>query len=695
MSFFDSDPIFGQKTIWQLPPNTAEIANVSSFPLGTLKRLENVEPVGITYHQTVYPPDSTIYELDETLAEQYEMNEILRKKIQQVDIGDYYALLDLAERRFSSTTEEITAGYKKINVLMHPDKTTSSNRDDAEARFIAIQKAYETLTDPKARVVYDSSRPFDESIPTVKDSDIAESPELFYQIFTPVFERNSVFSILKPVPSLGTADSPWPLVDKFYQFWFNFKSWREFSHLDTERVGDSASRDERRWAEQKNKKGREKLKNAENARIRKLVERAYALDPRVKTEKNRILEEKNRIAAEKKRIEEEKKHQLAQKKQLEEEKKKAEEKERERVKKAEEEEKKRIRLATAAMKDEFKVNLLDATEKQRDVYDVDMINRILDKFTYEKGMEIKEWKEQNTANVDQFLTIPIVAAIIQQVDDDIKQAQEAEARSLAKIAEEKRLAEEEEAKRAIWSLDELSMLAKATQKIPIGTKDRWEKIAEMVSTVGKRTAKEVVRKIKQQEVAKQANTLTGSAAGMGAGSILSASSAFDSFQKRMEKEKEHALKSNAHAAAILVYGEEYKGASKTYRYIPEPDEKEEKKDKKEKDKEEKKDKKDKKDKKNKDSKDKSDDKDKSGSGSKSGDAKREHDNTIIDVSVNDVWTAEQQAALENGLRTIPKDAENRWQKIADGISGKTAMQAMTRFKFIRDEIMKKKMAAQK
>ncbi len=50
---------------------------------------------------------------------------------------------------------------------------------------------------------YDSSRPFDDTIP--KESDVADidyDPELFYETFAPVFAANAKWSAKQPVPSL-------------------------------------------------------------------------------------------------------------------------------------------------------------------------------------------------------------------------------------------------------------------------------------------------------------------------------------------------------------------------------------------------------------------------------------------------------------------------------------------------------------
>ena len=60
-------------------------------------------------------------------------------------------------------------------------------------------------------------------------------------------------------------------VNKFYEFWWNFKSWREFSGEDEHDLDQAESRDERRWMERQNEKKRGSLKIDERARILKLA----------------------------------------------------------------------------------------------------------------------------------------------------------------------------------------------------------------------------------------------------------------------------------------------------------------------------------------------------------------------------------------------------------------------------------------
>ena len=68
------------------------------------------------------------------------------------------------------------------------------------------------------------------------------------QVFGPAFRRNSRWSVQQPVPEVGNEAAPWEAVNAFYDFWFTFRSWREFPHPDEEDTEQAESREERRWA---------------------------------------------------------------------------------------------------------------------------------------------------------------------------------------------------------------------------------------------------------------------------------------------------------------------------------------------------------------------------------------------------------------------------------------------------------------
>jgi DnaJ family protein C protein 2 len=71
-------------------------------------------------------------------------------------------------------------------------------------------------------------------------------------------------------------------VEKFYDFWYNFDSWRSFEMWDKEVTEGSDSRDEKRYQEKKNKAERARAKKEDNTRLREMVDMILASDPRIK-----------------------------------------------------------------------------------------------------------------------------------------------------------------------------------------------------------------------------------------------------------------------------------------------------------------------------------------------------------------------------------------------------------------------------
>eukprot|EP00879_Flechtneria_rotunda_P006476 GHRR01006805.1.p1 GENE.GHRR01006805.1~~GHRR01006805.1.p1 ORF type:complete len:656 (+),score=249.29 GHRR01006805.1:248-2215(+) len=65
----------------------------------------------------------------------------------------YYAILNVSR---DATYEEIKKAYKNLAQVFHPDKHTSDElRDKAQEAFAKLQEAYEVLSDPQKRDVYD------------------------------------------------------------------------------------------------------------------------------------------------------------------------------------------------------------------------------------------------------------------------------------------------------------------------------------------------------------------------------------------------------------------------------------------------------------------------------------------------------------------------------------------------------------
>lgn len=87
-------------------------------------------------------------------------------------------------------------------LMYHPDKLGENITESDKEIFLKIQNAYETLIDPVKRKRYDSSLPFNDSIPSDADI-IGLSDPGFYELFESVFRRNALFAKKKPVPNLG------------------------------------------------------------------------------------------------------------------------------------------------------------------------------------------------------------------------------------------------------------------------------------------------------------------------------------------------------------------------------------------------------------------------------------------------------------------------------------------------------------
>lgn len=205
-----------------------------------------------------------------------------------LELGDLYGLLGLGEKTHEATENEINRAYKRMALKYHPDKKGDNFTDEDKAHWLKLQSAYETLSDPLKKKKYDSSLPFDDSLPDEKNVD----DKNFFQELGRTFLRNAMWSKKKPVPDIGDENTPIELVKKFYKFWDNFESWREFSQFDEYDVTEAADRYERRYMENENRNGRKKYMKAERARFIKLVELAYKKDPRIRKEQELIEAEK-------------------------------------------------------------------------------------------------------------------------------------------------------------------------------------------------------------------------------------------------------------------------------------------------------------------------------------------------------------------------------------------------------------------
>lgn len=201
---------------------------------------------------------------------------------------DQYAVLGLSNLRYKATVGQIQYAHRRKVVRHHPDKKSQADKTHThgtndDSFFKCIQKATDTLLDPVKRRQFDSVDPaisddYPKGAEAAADGDAAK----FIELWGPIFEREGRFSKKQPVPTIGQVDSDKKTVESFYDFWLTFDSWRSFEWNDKEAPEGGDSRDEKRFAEKKNKAAREKAKKDETVRLHQLAENAATNDPRIK-----------------------------------------------------------------------------------------------------------------------------------------------------------------------------------------------------------------------------------------------------------------------------------------------------------------------------------------------------------------------------------------------------------------------------
>lgn len=67
---------------------------------------------------------------------------------------DYYSLLGLS-RNPPPTDSQLQTAYRNLSLSLHPDKQPAHLVESANVQFRLVQEAYNVLSDPKKRIVYD------------------------------------------------------------------------------------------------------------------------------------------------------------------------------------------------------------------------------------------------------------------------------------------------------------------------------------------------------------------------------------------------------------------------------------------------------------------------------------------------------------------------------------------------------------
>ncbi|KAK3679439.1 Zuotin [Recurvomyces mirabilis] len=323
-------PIQIKASLPSLPPDWSadkDFKAISSLSQPTNRSLEPVGPHFLAHarrkrHHRTFSEDERLEALrstkkteDEDAGEISEAEDpmLLQREAKDWKTQDHYAVLGLSKYRYKATEEQIKRAHRKKVLRHHPDKKAASGKDEGDQFFKCIQRATDILQDPVKRRQFDSVDEGAEKEPPNK-KDVQKKPGNFYKLWAPVFEAEGRFSRSQPVPQLGNDKSTKQEVEEFYNFWYNFDSWRSFEYLDEEVPDDNENRDQKRHQERKNNNARKKRKVEDSQRLRVLVDDVMGQDERIKRFRHESSKQKNAKKVEREAAENRAKEEAAAKK---------------------------------------------------------------------------------------------------------------------------------------------------------------------------------------------------------------------------------------------------------------------------------------------------------------------------------------------------------------------------------------------
>jgi len=417
---------------------------------------------------------------------------------------DHYKVLGIPNLRYQATDDQIKRAYRQKVLKHHPDKRKGQGEEirEDDDYFTCITKAFENLGVSNKRRAYDSVDPlFDDEIPDA----IKENNKDFISTFAPVFERNARWSTKKSIPKLGTSESTRDEVDKFYKFWYDFDSWREFSYLDEEDKEKGSDREERRWIEKNNRVQRAEKKKEEMKRIRKLVDNAYNSDTRIarfkeEDRQEKAAKKKAKADAIKQRKEAEEKEQREAEEKLRKEqelKDKAEKERKEKEKNEKDAFKKAMKNEKRSLKNSCKGHDYFSTNEDDKVQNLTDLDRLCEILSLDELKVINaNMKDKSKAEAQKVFT--------KTVSDLNERLEKEKLEALEKATKGGSSSEKSGGSKHPWTSDDLALIVKAVNLFPAGTTDRWEVVAQFINQHSKtpeivRTAKETLSKAKEMQ----------------------------------------------------------------------------------------------------------------------------------------------------------------------------------------------------
>lgn len=561
---------------------------------------------------------------------------------------DHYAVLGLRKLRFDATDDDIRRAYRKMVLQHHPDKRKAKGEDvkTDDDYFTCITKAYETLGTPKTRRSYDSVDPeFDDAFPS--QSDIENN---FYASFQKYFDLNARWSEKKGVPPFGDENAAREDVERFYSFWYDFKSWREFSYLDEEDKEKGQDRDERRWIEKENKVARIKRKKEEMMRIRALVDLAYNNDKRIQKFKNE--EKERKLAAKRAKMDAVQAQKAEQERavreaQLAKERaEKAEQKRIEQIRIEKEQIKKVLKKERKLLRDKAKENKYFGNNDKEVLKNMEGVEKICETFALIELQELNKKMLEKSVR-DTFFAALKTADL--KIKADLEEFNQSQNRNKPNVKTEAVVKEVK--KSDLWCNEKVQLLIKAVNLFPAGTSQRWDVIASFINqhASGDVTARDVLNKAKALQNSDFSKSTLKTQAN---------ASAFESFEKS-KKDVVVSQDITVNSEVNVTSG----GAADN------------------------------------------DTKENQTNGHNVGNSPNSTTNTNTNASrapkpssaaavVAKAWTKEEQALLEQAIKTYPISTPDRWDRIAECIPNRTKKDCLRRVKELVELVNSKKEAQQ-
>jgi len=313
-----------------------------------------------------------------------------------------------------------------------------------------------------------------------------------YQVFGKAFDKYARFSVKPNPPRVGDDDTTKEELERFYEFWHKFQSWRDFSYLGEYDVEQAENREEKRWMQKQNQGIARKKKKEELAKVRKLVARFKTHDPRmVRMRKRAAIARKVQQAQKEKELEEIRRKKEAEQKEQErklEEKRQAERKEKLRI---ERENARKVRALNSG-REKIRAMLVKPPFPTMEKLDMDEVDKLVGVATIDEVNHLIETMIplHEAGNVEGKSVLKPFRSHYKKIRKRVRDL-------------EKKAKEEEEARRRKnvvmssgkpWDDAELKLLTKAIRQYPGGTSERWSKIAKFLGT--HRVEQEIISKVK-------------------------------------------------------------------------------------------------------------------------------------------------------------------------------------------------------